>query len=76
MDGGILGQVLRGSVKTAEAGRRALHDSRENLRALPKRCGINTRTVAKWKKRFLGGQNSVGDDDDQGYERTVLTEAP
>jgi hypothetical protein len=46
-----MGQVLHDSATTTEAIRRAIQNSQESLRALPKRCGINQKTVAKWRKR-------------------------
>lgn len=46
-----MGQVLHGSATTTEAIRRAIHNSKESLRSLSKRYGINQKTVAKWKKR-------------------------
>lgn len=46
-----MGQVLHGSATTTEAVRRAIQHSRESLRALAKRYGINQKTVAKWKRR-------------------------
>ena len=46
-----MGQVLHGSATTTEAIRRAIQNSKESLRVLSKRYGINQKTVAKWKKR-------------------------
>src|ERR1700722_2512427 len=46
-----MGQILHGSATTTEAVRRAIQHSQASLRALAKRCGINPKTVAKWKKR-------------------------
>jgi len=51
-----MGQVLHGSATTIEAIRRAIQNSKESLRGLSKRYGINQKTVAKWRKR-----NSVVD---------------
>ena len=45
-----MGQVLHGSARTTEAVRRAIHRSQASLRALAKRCGIDQKTVAKWKR--------------------------
>lgn len=45
-----MGQVLRASATTTEAVRRAIQNSQEGLRVRSKRCGINLKTVAKWKK--------------------------
>jgi len=46
-----MGQVLHGCATTTEAIRRAIQHSQESLRSLPKRYGINPKTVTKWKKR-------------------------
>ena len=46
-----MGQVLHGSARTTEGGRRAIQHSQESLRVLALRYGINQKTVAKWKKR-------------------------
>jgi len=51
-----MGQLLHGSATTTEAIRRAIQNSKESLRGLSKRYGINQKTVAKWRKR-----NSVVD---------------
>lgn len=45
-----MGQILHGSARTTESGRRAIHHSQESLRVLAKRYGIDQKTVAKWKK--------------------------
>jgi len=42
-----MGQVLHGSATTTEAIRRAIQHSKESLRALSRRYGINQKTVAK-----------------------------
>ncbi len=44
-------QVLHGSATTTEAVRRAIQHSQDSLRWLAKRCGINQKAVAKWKRR-------------------------
>lgn len=46
-----MGQVLNGSATTTEAVLRAIQNSKESLRALSGRYGINQKTVAKWKTR-------------------------
>lgn len=46
-----MGQILHGSGTTTEAIRRAIQNSKESLRALSARCGINQKTVAKWRTR-------------------------
>src|SRR5579884_2921419 len=49
--GGIMGQVLHGSARTTAAVRRAIQHSQESLNRLASRYGINSKTVAKWRKR-------------------------
>jgi hypothetical protein len=44
-------QVLHGSARTTAAVRRAIQHSRESLRVLARRHGLNPKTVATWKKR-------------------------
>lgn len=46
-----MGQVLQGSTTTTEAVRRAIQNSKESLRALSARHGIDKKTAAKWRKR-------------------------
>ncbi len=46
-----MGQVLHPRATTTEATRRAIQTSKESIRKLAKRYGINPKTVAKWKKR-------------------------
>lgn len=42
-----MGQVLHGSATMTEAVRRAIQNSQESLRGLPKHYGINQKTAAK-----------------------------
>lgn len=44
-----MGQVLPGSATTTAAVRRAIQHSRESMRVLGRRHGINPKTIAKWK---------------------------
>jgi hypothetical protein len=55
-----MGQVLHGSATTAAAVRRTIQHSKESLRALAKRYGINQKTVAKWKGRTSVADLSAG----------------
>lgn len=55
-----MGQVLHGCATTTEAVRRAIQDRQESLRALAKRCGLNPKTVAKWKKRSSASDLPTG----------------
>src|SRR5213592_2062907 len=51
IEGCAMGQVLHGSATTTEAIRRAIQHSKESLRALSRRYGVNQKTVRKWKAR-------------------------
>jgi transposase-like protein len=55
-----MGQVLHGSATTTEVVRRAIQHSKESLRALATRHGVNQKTVAKWRKRSSTGIRKVG----------------
>ena len=46
-----MGQVLHPRATTTEETRRAIQNSKESIRKLAKRHGVNPKTVAKWKKR-------------------------
>jgi transposase-like protein len=47
----MMGQVLHGSARTTAAVRRAIQQSQASLRSLAAHCGINPKTVAKWRQR-------------------------
>lgn len=70
MEGGTLGRILHISITTTEAVRRAIQNSKERLRALSARCGINQKTVAKWKNRTLVADLPTGPKD---AKSTVLS---
>jgi len=55
-----MAQVLHGSATTTAAVRRAIQHGQESLRALAKRCGINQKTVAKWKRRASAADLPTG----------------
>src|SRR6266446_4529596 len=46
-----MGQVLHGSATTTHAIRAAIQRSKASIQALSERHGINTKTVAKWRRR-------------------------
>ena len=46
-----MGQILHGSATTTEAVRRAIQNSQASLRDLAAHYGINSKTVAKWRRR-------------------------
>jgi transposase-like protein len=48
------------SATTTEAIRRAIQHSQESLRALARRHGVNSKTVAKWKKRESTADRRTG----------------
>src|SRR4051812_23403940 len=70
MEGCAMGQVLHGSARTTAAVRRAIQHSRESLRVLARRHGINPKTVAKWKKRKSAADLPTGP---KAPRSTVLT---
>lgn len=55
-----MGQVLHGSAPKTEAIRRATQNSKESLRGLSKRYGIDQKTVGRWKKRTSVARPSGG----------------
>ncbi len=55
-----MGQVLHECARPTEAVRRAIQHSRESLRALARRHGINPKTVAKWRKRESTADRRTG----------------
>jgi transposase-like protein len=59
-----------GLTRGTEAIRRAIQHSQESLTALSKRCGINQKTVAKWKKRTSVADVPTGPNDPKS---TVLS---
>lgn len=70
-----MGQVLHGCATTTEAVRRAIQHSQESLRALAGRCGINQKTVAKWKKRTSVADVPTGRKEPKSTVLTVEEEA-
>lgn len=70
-----MGQVLHGSATTTEAIRRAIQHSKESLRALARRHGINQKTVAKWEKRSSAADLRTGPKDPRSTSLTIEEEA-
>ena len=70
-----MGRALHGSATTTEAVRRAIQHSRESLRALAKRYGINPKTVAKWRNRNSAADERTGPRDPKSTVLTVEEEA-
>jgi transposase InsO family protein len=70
-----MGQFLHGSATTTEAVRRAIQHSQESLRGLAKRYGINTKTVAKWRKRSSVTYLPTGPREPRSTELTLAEEA-
>ena len=65
-----MGQILHGSARTTEAVRRAIQHSKESIRALAGRYGINPKTVTKWKRRTITADAPMGP---KAPSSTVLT---
>ena len=55
-----MGQVLHGSATTTHAIRTAIQRSKAPLKELATRYGLNSKTVAKWRKRDLRARCSHG----------------
>ena len=55
-----MGQILHGSAKTTEVTRRAIQHSKESLKVLAMRHGVNEKTVAKWRKRGFVHDAAMG----------------
>ncbi len=55
-----MGQILHGSAKTTAATRRAIQHSKESLKVLAARHGINEKTVVKWRKRGFVHDAAMG----------------
>jgi transposase InsO family protein len=70
-----MGQVLHGSATTTEAVRRAIQHSKESLRTLAKRYGINQKTVAKWKRRTSVADLPTGPQEPRSTVLSVEDEA-
>jgi transposase InsO family protein len=65
-----MGEVLHGSARTTEAVRRAIQHSQESLRALARRYGVNSKTIAKWRARASVADQRTGPKDPRS---TVLS---
>jgi hypothetical protein len=55
-----MGQILHGSVTTAEAVRRAIQKGQTGLKKLAGRYGINQKTVAKLRRRTTACEARMG----------------
>jgi TadE-like protein len=54
-----MGQILHGSATRTETVRRAIQNSRESLRTLAGRYGIDPQTVAKWRRETTGQRSRL-----------------
>ena len=70
-----MGQVLHGSATTTEVVRRAIQHSKESLRALARRHGVNQKTVAKWRKRSFTADLRTGPKEPRSTTLTIEEEA-
>ena len=55
-----MGQVLHGCATTTHAIRTAIQRSKAPLKELAPRCGLNSKTVAKWPKRAFAHDARMG----------------
>jgi hypothetical protein len=53
-------QVLRGCARTTAAVRRAIQHGQQSLYVPAEQYGINSKTVAKWKKRTFAEDAPTG----------------
>ena len=65
-----MGQVLHGCARTTEAVRREIQNSKESVKALSERLGLNYKTVLKWKNRDFVHDMPMGP---KNPHSTVLT---
>jgi transposase InsO family protein len=70
-----MGQILHGSATTTEVVRRAIQHSKESLRALAARHGVNQKTVAKWRKRSSTADLRTGPKEARSTTLTIEEEA-
>jgi transposase-like protein len=70
-----MAQVLHGSATTTEVVRRAIQHSKESLRALATRHGVNQKTVAKWRKRSSTADLRTGPKEARSTTLTIEEEA-
>src|SRR4051794_37016392 len=69
------GPGLHGSATTTEAIRRAIQHSKESLRALSRRYGINQKTVRKWKARSSVVDRRTGQKESRSTVLSIEEEA-
>jgi len=70
-----MGQVLHGSATTTVAVRGAMRPSQDSLRFLAKRCGVNQKTVAKWRRRSSVAEVPTGPKDARSTVLAIEEEA-
>ena len=65
-----MGQILHGCARTTEAVRREIQNSKESMKALSERLGLNYKMVSKWKHRDFVHDMPMGP---KNPHSTVLT---
>lgn len=70
-----MAQVLHGSARTTQETRRAIQESKESLKTLSERYGVNIKTVAKWRKRDTVEDAAMGPKNPRSTVLTVEEEA-
>ena len=63
-----MGKVLHGSATTTHAVRKAIQRSKAAIKELSQTCGINPKTVRKWRKRNTVEDHKTG----PGQPRSTL----
>jgi transposase InsO family protein len=71
MEGGTVGQIRHGSATTTHAVRAAIQRSEASAAELSRSCGINPKTVLKWRKRATVEDRRTGPREPRS---TVLSE--
>ena len=69
-----MGQILHGSATTTEVVRRAIQHSKESLRALARRHGVNQKTIAEWRKRSSTADLQTGPKEPRSTTLTIEAE--
>ena len=55
-----MGQILRARARTTEEVRREIQHSKESLKVLSQRYGVNFKTILKWKHRDYVHESPMG----------------
>ena len=70
-----MAELLHGSARTTPRVRAELQASQESTRALAARYGLNSKTVAKWRRRSFTADAPMGPSDPRSTVLTAVEEA-